>query len=605
MMEAMALEHRRPQGHAAVTQVGAGGDTSDADHASAIRLSRAHAISEFGPAGGAEKRSPGVGPPVQRFSAGEHADLGNQGSAQRMVELTSDYRLPFGDVTALADHFENIAQMRTFAANTSGGPGSRAEIEYAREWQGLIPKGKGTWDAKAKAAQEKRYFTLAGKNVSHFLNSREGDDAKDPAVRAGDAKGYLDARANTPPQGGSQAYRMNHVWAIKEAVEQAKAGGSVDGPMATEAFGAHFLTDAFSAGHVRTERLSIKEYWDGKVPMFPYNMQHYLATNVAKGLKTFQKKVVPTDATMRRDFPFGMGAMAQVGTLLEGKRFTFGDVVSLALHDYDNDTGIDAEINGNDVHLLGDGLLDKKATKDDPRENEGKPYAIKAVGLGVREIEQAYALGKAGKDVKDVIDALLTKGMFQPELWLPKAKPDAEQSAKSKSIKWKYRSVGEILEAPRFQTAVKVFLEEQYAVLEKIGNELEAEQAAAFKKGVLNDLKSKPIEVLRAIVDYVPSDSGDKKWEAEGAADYYHQAQKTAGGTKSLTYAQRYKLVAKLIHHSYSHRELFGVLETAPEGEAIALITAVGYDRLNDLISEGGKFSTFSKRFPASKYKLR
>ncbi len=52
--------------------------------------------------------------------------------------------------------------------------------------------------------------------------------------------------------------------------------------MAVEAFGEHFLTDSFSASHVRTERLSIHDYWHAKVPMFWLNFKGYMAEFIAQ-----------------------------------------------------------------------------------------------------------------------------------------------------------------------------------------------------------------------------------------------------------------------------------------------------------------------------------
>ena len=42
--------------------------------------------------------------------------------------------------------------------------------------------------------------------------------------------------------------------------------------MAQDAFGQHYLTDAFSAGHMRTARLGITQHWNAKVPMFYTNL---------------------------------------------------------------------------------------------------------------------------------------------------------------------------------------------------------------------------------------------------------------------------------------------------------------------------------------------
>jgi hypothetical protein len=580
-------------------------------------------------------------PAVQRWTAKEHRDLGNEGSGKRMVELAPGYEIPFGEVNALADHFANMAQMRTFAKKAKG-PESREEIEYARMWKGFIPKRNGIWkNEDIKKAQEGRYFTLAGGNVSHFLNSRAGDAKKHPGKRAGDAVSYLSASRTTAPPGGSQGYRMNHVWAICEAVKAGKSGKSIGRAMALEAFGSHFLTDAFSAGHVRTERAGIKQYWDAKLPMFPYNMLHFIATRVAENLGTFQenplvtgtpvigggtkvlskrkgtlgkvarkaRKSFPTDATMRRE----LGVLKEVRKLLADKKFTFGDVVSLALHDSDNEHGIQATIKGQDVFLLGDGKLDAKTIRifgmpiPNTGNEQGRAFAVEAVKAGVADIERAYKLGQQGKNDKQAIAALMKKNLFAPEAYLPKAKPDKDQSKESKTVFWKTASAADLLADEDFGTAVSSFMTGQYTTLAKVASSLPKEQQTAFEKGVLADLRepNKHIPLLRKIVDYVPNDSGNVRWEAEGAAAYYNKAKRTGkdgAGAKSLTYQQRYKLMAKLIHHPYSTHELWGVLDTAPEWQARALIMAFGWDMLNKKIGEDGKFSKFSNRFPRKSF---
>ena len=49
-----------------------------------------------------------------------------------------------------------------------------------------------------------------------------------------------------------------------------------------EAFSNHFLTDAFSSGHVRTPRADLGKYWHEKVPMFFYNFKMFMAEKIAK-----------------------------------------------------------------------------------------------------------------------------------------------------------------------------------------------------------------------------------------------------------------------------------------------------------------------------------
>jgi len=530
---------------------------------------------------------------VQRWGAGEHEMLGDKGSGYRNVELAPGYTLSFGEVVALAgDHFANIEQMRQFAANTKGGPGSRAEIEYALHWKLKKPGRK--WDEKAKQAQEARYYTLAGQNWSHFLNPSTADIEKDPAQRAGDAKKYVNAKYTIAPEGASQAYRMNHVWAIKEAVESAQQKGSLDKALAVEAFGAHYLTDAFSAGHVRTPRAEAKAYWDAKVPMFVYNLTGYIAEAVAKNLGTWQKGVIPTDVTLRHDFPFGLGAYAQVHELLKTKRFTFGDVVGLALHDWDNATGLKATSHGHDVQLLGDDRLVAVG-------NDAMPHAIKAVREGVAEIDQAFALGHKGQDLDTVLDSLLDQGLFAAETWLPKPKSDPEQTADSKSINWKFPDVFSLLDNDRFREAVKLFLKEKAGTLKEVAEGLAPDPRAAFENGVLKKLESDPIGTLTAVVQWVPSQTKSKPWEAENAATYYHEAEKTKGGLVSLTLFQRLWLMNKLMFHRYGgQRELLGLLTSASDSDARKLIRTLRWDRLHAKIDE--RAMPFKDRYPQKEY---
>jgi hypothetical protein len=529
---------------------------------------------------------------VQRWGASEHEMLGAKGSSNRTVELASGYDLSFGEVVALAgDHFENIAQMRAFAANTKGGAGSRAEIEYALEWK-LNKRGRH-WDEQAKVAQEARYYTLAGGNVAHFLNPSRADLSKTPAARAGDVKQYVSAKYTTPPKGASEAYRMNHVWAIKEAVEAAQRRGSLDQPLAVEAFGAHFLTDAFASGHIRTPRAEAKAYWDEKVPMFVYNLTGFIAEAVAKNLGTWQKKVIPTDVTMRHDLP-KVGTQAQVGELLRTKRFTFGDVVGLALHDWDNAKGIAATIKGQPVELLGDDRLTD-------RSNDAMSPAIHAVHDGVMDLEQAFALGHQGRGVDDVLDSLLVDGMFAPELWLPVPKSDADQKADSRTIKWDYPDVFSLLADARFEEAVKLFLKEKEGELKAVAAGLDPEPREAFEKGVLTRLAAAPVETLTAVVQWVPSLTQNQAWEAENAAEYYHAAERVKGGIASLTLHQRVRLMTKLMHHRYGGRlEMLGLLTSTTDADARGLIGAFGWDRLHNLIDE--RAMPFKDRFPKDKY---
>jgi len=538
-------------------------------------------------------------PTVQRWGAKEHELLGGKGSGHRDVELAPGYRLTFGEVVALGgDHFESIDQMRTFAANTKGGPGSRAEIEYALHWK--LDKPGRTWDDKAKVAQENRYYDLAGANRSHFLNPESGDAEKDPSVRAGSVSDYLDPKYTKAPQNASQAYRMNHVHALREAVDAAHRRGSLDQAMATEAFGAHFLTDAFASGHLRTPRVTAKEYWDAKVPMFPYNLTHFIAESIAPRLDVIQKVKgvpVPTTTELRYGGVTGTGgAIEIIQDMMAHKRFTFGDMVALAIHDWDNAKGVLARSGRADnLRLRGDGSL----TKDD---DDAMPYAIKAVGEGVAEIETAFALGHQGKQLNDVLGQLCPEGLFAPETWLPVVKPDADQPAESKSIAWRFDRVEGLFADERFRGAVELFLKEKKNDLAEVAGSLsEPDQQAAFRAGVIEPLEKAPIPTLLAVVNWTPQATGGKRWDAEYAADYVHDARKVPGGLGGLTIQQRIKLIGRLQFHAYNApAELMSVLSTAPDNDARQLIRLFKWERLHGAID--AQASPFATRFPRKSY---
>ena len=101
-----------------------------------------------------------------------------------------------------------------------------------------------------------------------------------------------------------------------------------------EAFGAHYLTDSFAGGHVETERLSISEHWNRRVPMFFENLIGYIAETLAKA---FAATITIGDFQLRPDVAYHFGARSTVEQALASKgSFHFGDVVSGAVHDVAN-----------------------------------------------------------------------------------------------------------------------------------------------------------------------------------------------------------------------------------------------------------------------------
>jgi hypothetical protein len=281
--------------------------------------------------------------------------------------------------------------------------------------------------------------------------------------------------------------------------------------------------------------------------------------------------------------------------MMAHKRFTFGDMVALAIHDWDNAKGVLARSGQADnLKLRGDGL-----TEDD---DDAMPYAIKAVGDGVSEIDTAFALGHQGKQLNDVLGQLSPAGLFAPETWLPVVKPDTEQPAESKSITWHFDRVETLFADNRFRAAVEVFLKEKKNDLAEVAGSLsEPDQQAAFRAGVIEPLEREPIPTLLTVVNWAPQATGGKTWDAENAAGYMHDAQKVAGGLGGLTIQQRIKLIRRLQFHSYNApAELMSVLSTAPDSDARQLIRLFKWERLHGVIDT--QASPFANRFPRKTY---
>src|SRR5262249_11682937 len=107
------------------------------------------------------------------------------------------------------------------------------------------------FDKTAKDAVMERFYKLAAKNTAHFPNPHTSSNEHDPhpkPKRPDDKGAPLDEPATS---------REGHARAIRRAVALGKAGQPIGGALAIDAFYNHFLTDAFSAGHIRTPRVTI------------------------------------------------------------------------------------------------------------------------------------------------------------------------------------------------------------------------------------------------------------------------------------------------------------------------------------------------------------
>ncbi len=551
---------------------------------------------------------------VQRFEADEHQSLGAAGSGGAMVELAPGYQIPFGDVVALAgDHFESIEQMRRFARKKSGKE-SRAEIEWARIWKLSNPAGVdiSAWhDVEAREAQEQRYYQLAGRNQSHFLAPRAKDRGASPAEMSGVGNDRAELAAarylNGLPRNAPEGYRINHIRAIFEAVEAARAKatanaakGAGDAPtlgvaLATEAFGCHFLTDSFAGGHVRTARQDLKTHWDPKVPMFFVNLVGLLGDLIAANLQPRGAYGVFSQSFL------ASGARDTVNDELQRKAaFTFGDLIAGALHHQDNEHGVHVQAGGTNAHLVGDGELDNGTAAA----GQTRGLATRAVRLGTQEVRQAYELGSLEHTSPiEIIEGFLAAhgGRFGAETMVPDASTVDE--SKSPEAKWRVETVEELLRDAVFVSGATIFLTEQASELRAMAKGLGGAQEDALVHGVVDQLVADPIDLIRRAVNWTPGSGYAHSWQSKNDSNDYVDEASRRHALPTLTLAQRISLVKTLTEDLMPERDSDGernverghpegarnrsgatildLLDTASPEDARVIIDTVGRDAID------------------------
>jgi hypothetical protein len=159
---------------------------------------------------------------LQRYEAGEHALFGGEPGTQRSYSVNG-VSLTYGEMIAMGDFFESPRQMQEAPAAVL------TELKKAIDDDIAKPGSVNTerWEqATAGLPKGQHYTDMASKNAAHF------------------------APASGPRQPGAPTdhramWRMLHFQALNLAL-----AGKTDEAMETNAFADHFLTDAFSAGHL-------------------------------------------------------------------------------------------------------------------------------------------------------------------------------------------------------------------------------------------------------------------------------------------------------------------------------------------------------------------
>ena len=170
---------------------------------------------------------------LARYEGGEHAQMGSatRGMKVNGVELTES------DLVAMGDLYKDPAAMQKAdpAELTRLRDLVRRDKEHFEGKAGVKAVSNTEWEAATKGRPAgERYMDLAKANDTHFAPLASG-----AASTKGDHK---------------SEFRKHHLNALGKVLEASKArggpGGVPDEAKLINGFGTHFLTDAFSAGHL-------------------------------------------------------------------------------------------------------------------------------------------------------------------------------------------------------------------------------------------------------------------------------------------------------------------------------------------------------------------
>jgi len=177
---------------------------------------------------------------------------------------------------------------------------------------------------------------------------------------------------------------------------------------AKEAFTAHFLTDAFSAGHVRTPRGEIQRHFESLYPNFRNDLVRSIACYMASYIN--DRDSIGWVATVDQlTDAIAVEIRAKGGAMLAS--FSIGDLISKVMHDADN-AGLDV-VSQQGPPGAGSGPVRWRAVGDDflfpPASNAAatrtQQMAREAARLSHEEGQRAYSAGlHGGGSLRSMVD---------------------------------------------------------------------------------------------------------------------------------------------------------------------------------------------------------
>jgi hypothetical protein len=334
---------------------------------------------------------------LHRFVGWEHQRLGDKGSAQTctdpdptkcaalptVIEVAPGVKLTWGQVVALAgDEFATVEDF-VRAATAAGPVGTGTDAERGRLRAAMlhdlgfrpassgsigIPAGIYDGGTAAKQAQETTFQDLALHNLDHF-----------------------------PDWGMAQkAWGRHHNWALDEALRAGWSGSAARLQKAYlyEAFGEHFLTDCFSAGHIRTPRTTIYDWYKKNfADRAIWGLEYWLLGQY------ISNPVIPPEQLQSLLKTFDQILTAGLAKFQDLFFTVVAGAVSGTIHDYEGDAGVLVTVNILGIQqqftTYGDNSL-PDAPGRDPSKTSGKAeqLAVTAIQAAKSDVDGAYALGQ-------------------------------------------------------------------------------------------------------------------------------------------------------------------------------------------------------------------
>lgn len=372
-----------------------------------------HSMQTRAAAAPAQTTATGISRPF--YDTGEHVLFGgNYYPDQLRVGPNPGLAFSYGQIIAMADLFESVDQMMATEVGQLARIKALIERSTAYYAGNKADPSKDVSDDEWDSVTGGRYLALAEMNFEHFSPNFLFRDASF-------------ASAATRHGNNQTAWQAYHVRAIHEAqaIGAAPSGNStpllpLEGPLITNAFGDHFLTDAFAAGHLINKE-AIAAYWktlffDGSA--LKSEAQGFFARLAEKAFSLGAvKERFSKLETVERHYGFhpNIDSASRFASVLEAvaekEPERISNMVVKAIHDRLNADGVEVFNDAGDGSwtLTGDGRLDTKNRQIIQRAVEQSIANINDPAIMASNIDEAALVAKVWKHVPQLMPAAQQK----------------------------------------------------------------------------------------------------------------------------------------------------------------------------------------------------